>query len=55
MKLKWYVTKDGINLYDLFLAGIGFGQAHRNNNWTEDEWYEALEAALPQEFLTTLK
>ena len=55
MKLKCYVTKDGVNLYDLFRAGIGFAQAHRNNNWTEQEWYEALEAALPQGFLATLK
>jgi hypothetical protein len=52
--MKVYITREGINLYDVFKAGIGFCQAHPNHNWTEEEWYAALEAALPEDFLATL-
>ena len=55
VKIKIYITEDGVNLYNLFKAGIGFGQAHRNMQWTEEEWYEALEAALPKEFIENLQ
>jgi hypothetical protein len=61
MRLKWYVTEDGVNLYDLFRAGIGFGQAHTKfrkdaggSMWTEEEWYDALEGALPSDFVAKL-
>ena len=54
-KLLWYMTGDGVNLYDVFRAGIRFAETHSNNNWTEDEWYEALEAALPAEFVQNLE
>jgi hypothetical protein len=53
--LKWYVTEDGVNLYDLFRAGIGFGQARpKGATWTEQEWCDALEAALPPDFVAKL-
>jgi hypothetical protein len=55
MKTKIYFTQDDVNLYNVFKAGIGFGQAHRNNVWTEEEWFAALEAALPKEFIETLE
>ena len=65
--MKHYFTKDGINLYDVFKAGVGFGrtktllEARRRGKaveapaWTEKEWRQALEAALPEEFLAGLK
>lgn len=60
-RLKWYVTEDGVNLYDLFRAGIGFCQAHTEHRedaggrmWTEQEWYDALESALPPDFVAKL-
>jgi hypothetical protein len=55
MKCKIYITEDGVNLYNVFKAGIGFAMAHRNNQWREEEWYEALEAALPKEFIENLQ
>lgn len=57
MNMKWYVTEDGVNLYNLFRAGIGFGQAYAyrgGRKWTEQEWYDALEAALPPDFVAKL-
>jgi hypothetical protein len=57
-RIKWYVTEEGVNLYDLFKAGIGFCQAHTRyaggRKWTEQEWYDALESALPPEFVAKL-
>ena len=54
-QLLWYMTEDGVNLYNVFRAGIRFAGTHSNNDWTEDEWYEALEAALPAEFVQKLE
>jgi hypothetical protein len=55
MKYKIYITEDGVNLYDLFSAGVQFARKNRNNQWREEEWYEALEAALPKEFIENLQ
>jgi len=54
-QLLWYMTEDGVNLYDVFCAGIRFGFTHTNEKWTEDEWYQALEAALPVKFVQKLE
>jgi hypothetical protein len=55
MKYEIYITKEGVKLYNVFKAGIRFARAHRNNQWREEEWYEALEAALPKEFIENLQ
>jgi hypothetical protein len=54
MSMKWYVTEDGVNLYDLFSAGVAFGRSLPNATWTEQEWYDALEAMLPPAFVAKL-
>lgn len=57
--MKSYVTKDGINLYDVFKAGASFGRLKADRAevslWTEAEWVAALEASLPQTFVASLK
>jgi hypothetical protein len=57
--MKRYITKDGINLYDVFRAGASFGRpkADRLNAplWTEAEYVAALEASLPEEFVAALE
>jgi hypothetical protein len=54
MLRPWYATKDGISLYDIFGAGVLFGRVH-GYQYTEDEWYAALERSLPADFLAKLK
>ncbi|MFY9701671.1 MAG: hypothetical protein ABSC07_19315 [Terriglobales bacterium] len=46
--MVWYVTKNGINLYEVFRAGVIFGGVHSDTGWKEDEWLAALEASLPE-------
>jgi hypothetical protein len=57
--MKSYVTKDGINLYDVFKAGASFGRLKADRAevslWTEAEWVAALETSLPKAFVASLK
>jgi hypothetical protein len=56
MKMKWeyFVTKDGVNLYELFNAGIRFGETHVLRDWTPEEWVGALEQHIPKEALAEM-
>jgi len=48
--MKYYHSEnypDGVNLYDLFRAGVLFAKLHSEKQYTEAEWYAALDAALP--------
>jgi hypothetical protein len=57
--MKRYITKDGINLYDVFEAGASFGRLKADRLkvplWTEAECVAALEASLPKAFVASLK
>jgi hypothetical protein len=57
--MKRYITKDGINLYDVFKAGASFGRLKADHLkvplWTEGEYVAALEASLPKEFVAALE
>jgi hypothetical protein len=52
--IKLYVTQDGVNLYNVFKQGVLFGQGHPEGQWAEQEWYDALDAALPPDFVAKL-
>jgi hypothetical protein len=53
--MKVYVTKDGVNLYDLFRAGVRFGARHSAFRYTEAEWFAALEEALGKDYVASLE
>jgi hypothetical protein len=53
MAMKWYAV-NGVNFYEVFGAGVSFARAHRNDNWSEEEYYAALEAALPEKILAQI-
>lgn len=53
--MKIYITKDRVNLYDVFRAGVLFGTTHRESSYTEAEWYAALESALGADYVASLE